>query len=138
MTSKAGAFPLICLCFALGSIQGAFAVKRAGLTDPTRAWATHALGLQRTNLCLVERVATGWALLHVRCDRRGLFSGGRGPAFLTSAGVNIDDFLSRLGSRVIAKSALRVVSGCRALRENLSQAPELPDQFAPQIPSLIR
>jgi hypothetical protein len=134
VTSKARAFffTFLCFCTSLGSIQGAFAVKRAGLTNPVRAWATHTFGLQSTNLRLVERVTAGWALLHLRRDwRGGLFSGRGGPAFLASAGVNIDDFLSRLGPRVVAKSTRRIVPGRRALREHLSQAPKLPDQLAP-------
>jgi hypothetical protein len=82
-------------------------------------------------LRLVEHIATGVTVADLRLLRDRLFSGRCSPAFLTSAGVNIDNFLSRLGSRVIAKSALRIVPGCRTLREHLSQTPELPDQLAP-------
>jgi hypothetical protein len=82
-------------------------------------------------LRLVEHIAAGVTVAYFRLLRDRLFSGRGGPAFLTSAGVNINDFLSRLCSRVIAKSALRIVPGGRALREHLSQTLELPDQLAP-------
>jgi hypothetical protein len=82
-------------------------------------------------LRLVEHIAAGVTVAYFRLFRHRLFSGWCGPAFLTATGVNIDNLLSRLGSRVIAKSTLRIVPGRRALREHLSQAPELPDQLAP-------